>query len=104
VTAPACRCTRHARAKLASLRPDEVLVVDAFPHDWLHLCPDCHAVIAQTGGLLQFSARWLRWRGIPAVLAVPDALMRVADGDVVEVDGSHGHVYLSPATPRATFR
>jgi pyruvate,water dikinase len=82
----------HCRDELARLRAEEVLVVDALPTKWLVDLPRGRAVVAQTGGLLQFSARWLRERQVPAVFGVGGALGQIREGDDIEVDGFLGIV------------
>lgn len=84
----------RSRDELGRLRPDEVLVVDALPTRWMPAMPACRAVVAQVGGLLAFSARALRERGIPAVVGALGALDELRDGDLVEVDGYSGIVRL----------
>jgi pyruvate,water dikinase len=91
----------RSRADLARVGADEVVVVDVLPQDWATAMPKCRAVVTQTGGLLQFSARVLRHRGIPAVVGVVGVLAEIEDGDEVEVDGATGivRIQLGPHRP-----
>lgn len=85
----------RTREQLGRLRPNEVLVVDALPTKWMPAVPACRAVVTQVGGLLAFSARALRERGIPAVVGALGALDELGDGDLVEVDGYSGIVRVA---------
>jgi pyruvate,water dikinase len=89
----------RTRAELAGVGPTEVLVIDALPAKWGAFLPHCRAVVAQTGGLLQFSARALRQRGTPAVVGASEALARVKNGDEIEVDGCSGIVRVASVGP-----
>jgi phosphohistidine swiveling domain-containing protein len=50
------------------------------------------AVVTETGGVLSHAAIVAREHGIPAVLAVPDAMTTLRDGETVTVDGGAGRV------------
>ena len=54
-------------------------------------------VVTETGGLTSHSAILARAMEIPAVLSVPGACHKLADGDLVIVDGSAGTVVIDPA-------
>jgi phosphohistidine swiveling domain-containing protein len=84
----------RSRAELGGVGPADVLVVDALPTRWIAALPSCRAVVAQTGGVLQFSARALRERTTPAVVGARGVLALVEDGDEVEVDGFSGIVRI----------
>ena len=94
----------RSRKDLARVGADNILVVDVLPQDWATAIPACRAVVTQTGGLLQFSARVLRHRGIPAVVGVAGVLAEVEDGDEVEVDGSTGIVRVQLGSHRPSPR
>jgi rifampicin phosphotransferase len=85
----------RTRAELTGVGPTEVVVVDALPTRWVGFLPQCRAVVAQTGGPLQLSARALRARGTPAVVGASGALAQVAHGDEIEVDGYSGIVRVA---------
>ena len=86
----------RSREELARVRPDDVIVVEALPTKWVLDMPRCRAVVAQTGGLLQFSARWLREQHVPAVFGVGGMLEEIPEGEDVEVDGFLGIVRVRP--------
>ena len=54
-------------------------------------------VVTETGGLTSHSAILARAMEIPAGLSVPGACHKLADGDLVIVDGSAGTVVIEPA-------
>ena len=54
-------------------------------------------VVTETGGLTSHSAILARAMEIPAALSVPGACHKLADGDLVIVDGSAGTVVIEPA-------
>ena len=54
-------------------------------------------VVTETGGLTSHSAILARAMEIPAVLSVPGVCHKLADGDLVIVDGSTGTVVIEPA-------
>ena len=54
-------------------------------------------VVTETGGLTSHSAILARAMEIPAVLSVPGACHKLADGDLVIVDGSARTVVIDPA-------
>ena len=54
-------------------------------------------VVTETGGLTSHSAILARAMEIPAVLSVPGACHKLADGDLVIVDGSAGTIVIDPA-------
>ena len=54
-------------------------------------------VVTETGGLTSHSAILARAMEIPAVLSVPGVCHKLADGDLVIVDGSAGTVVIEPA-------
>jgi phosphohistidine swiveling domain-containing protein len=61
---------------------------------WTPVLDRVAAVVTETGGLLSHAAVICREYGIPAVLSVPDATIRIADGARVVVHGSEGFVQL----------
>jgi pyruvate,water dikinase len=51
-------------------------------------------LVVETGGYLSHGAIVAREFGIPAVVNLPGILVRLKDGDMVEVDGTSGVVTL----------
>ncbi len=60
---------------------------------WTPLFARAGAVIAESGGILSHSSIIAREYNIPAVVSVKHA-MNLRDGELVEVDGYKGLVYL----------
>lgn len=54
------------------------------------------AVVAETGSYTSHSAILARAKGIPVVMAVPDATERIKNHERLLVDGAEGRVLLSP--------
>ncbi|WP_326563726.1 PEP/pyruvate-binding domain-containing protein [Micromonospora peucetia] len=79
----------------AEVRPGDVLVCRTTDPAWTPLFGVVAAVVTETGGLLSHAAIVARELGLPAVLAVPDAMTTLPDGATVEVDGSTGRVVLT---------
>jgi pyruvate,water dikinase len=77
-------------AELSRVRPGDVLLARATDPAWTPLFPLIAAVVTETGGMLSHAAIVAREVGIPAVLAVPDAMERLEEGTVVRVDGERG--------------
>lgn len=82
--------------------PGEVLVVPTLlPHDAVVL-GRVAAVIAESGAPLGHAAVLARERGVPAVVALPEARQWLATAEQVLVDGDQGSVTILPArVPRA---
>ncbi|MGV2915262.1 PEP-utilizing enzyme [Streptomyces alfalfae] len=84
---------------------------DMLPHGAVLLCealgPEAAAallrgpaaVVSSTGGPLSHTAIIARELGIPCVTNVPEALDRIPDGTVIEVDGTAGTVRPAPTVP-----
>lgn len=83
----------------ASVRPGDVIVAPATTPAWTPLFGVASGLITEHGGLLSHSGVVAREYGLPAVLGVPDALARIADGVRVEVDGLAGTVRLLADRP-----
>jgi pyruvate,water dikinase len=78
---------------------DRVLIARETDPGWLFLMMSAKALVVERGTLLSHTAITGRLLGIPTVVAVPDATRRIADGDLVEVDGAAGTVRLLGPTP-----
>jgi pyruvate,water dikinase len=80
--------------ELDRLRPGEIVVTPFINPGWGPLFALAGGLICETGGALSMGAILAREYGIPAVLFVPEAMQRIADGELVTVDGDRGLVYL----------
>jgi pyruvate,water dikinase len=70
----------------------EVLVANRTDPGWVPLFPCASAVVVERGSVLSHSAIVAREFGIPCVVGVRDALARLREGQLVEVDGGAGTV------------
>lgn len=76
------------------LAPGEVLVAVTTDASWTPLFLTAGAIVLEQGGPLSHAAIVAREFGLPAVLNLPDALSRIPDGAMVEVDGTGGWVQI----------
>lgn len=76
----------------ANFAPGDVLVCRTTSPAWTPLLANASAVVTETGGILAHAAIVAREFGIPAVLAAQGATATLHDGQLVRVDGTHGHV------------
>jgi phosphohistidine swiveling domain-containing protein len=82
----------HGPGDFDRFQPGEVLVARATAPAWTLLFAHAVAVITDGGTLAAHASLVAREYGIPAVVATGDATTRLADGQVVTVDGSAGTV------------
>ncbi|MFF0988316.1 PEP/pyruvate-binding domain-containing protein [Kocuria nitroreducens] len=80
----------------AHLEPGEVLVAPSTDPGWTPLFLTAAALVMEMGGPISHGAVVAREYGIPAVVGVPEATLRIATGDVVTVDGAAGTVVVHP--------
>lgn len=86
------------RDTFLDLHEDTVVVAhELHPSDsaWLHQ-PEVVAFVTEEGGRTSHTAIIANALGIPAVLGVENATLRIGDGDQVAVDGFHGVVVAGP--------
>jgi len=76
------------------LQAGEILVAPAVDPAWTPLFLVAGGAILELGGRLSHGAVVAREYGVPAVVNVDDALLRLQDGDEVTVDGTRGIVFL----------
>ncbi len=79
-------------ADFDSFQPGEVLVAEATAPAWTPLFARAAAVVTDGGTLAAHASLVAREYGIPAVVGTSDATVRLADGQMVVVDGSAGFV------------
>ncbi|MCC2274763.1 hypothetical protein LKL35_04820 [Streptomyces sp. ET3-23] len=79
-------------AGFGKLRRGDVLVCPETTAQWSVLFPAIGALVADRGSLLSHPAILAREYGIPAVVAAGEATTALADGQLVEVDGTAGTV------------
>jgi rifampicin phosphotransferase len=79
------------------LVPGDILVTQGTDPGWTPVFPLVSGLVLEVGGLLSHGAIIAREYGIPAVINVPSALNQIKDGQIIEVDGTSGRVYLDMA-------
>jgi rifampicin phosphotransferase len=82
----------HGPGDFDRFQPGEVLVARATAPAWTPLFARAVAVVTDGGTLAAHASLVAREYGIPAVVATGDATARLAEGQVVIVDGSAGTV------------
>jgi pyruvate,water dikinase len=75
-----------------------ILVARTTNPAWTPLFYSAAGLITESGGPLSHGAVTAREMGLPAVMSVRDVLARLADGQVVTVDGTQGVVRLEGAS------
>jgi rifampicin phosphotransferase len=83
----------HGPGDFDRFQPGEVLVARATAPAWTPLFARAVAVVTDGGTLAAHASLVAREYGIPAVVATGDATTRLADGQVVTVDGGAGAIH-----------
>jgi pyruvate,water dikinase len=83
----------HGPGDFDRFQPGEVLVARTTAPAWTPLIARAVAVVTDGGTLAAHASLVAREYGIPAVVATGDATARLADGQVVTVDGGAGAVH-----------
>ncbi len=81
---------------LKGLRAGQVLICDAIQPTMSHVVPLAAAIVERRGGMLIHGAIIARELGIPCVNGVSDAILSIADDEIVTVDGYLGIVTIGP--------
>ncbi|WP_431977923.1 PEP-utilizing enzyme [Propioniciclava coleopterorum] len=76
------------------MQPGDVLVAPITTPAYTPFFAMAAAVVTDVGGPLSHSSIVAREYGIPAVLGTGSATARIADGDLITVDGDKGVVVL----------
>ena len=76
----------------AHLEPGEILVAPSTDPGWTTLFLTAGGLVMEMGGANSHGAVVAREYGIPAVVGVPDATLRIATGQRITVDGAAGTV------------
>jgi pyruvate,water dikinase len=74
------------------IEPGDILVTTTTTPAFGAVLPLLGGLVATTGGALSHTAIVARELGIPAVVGVADALARIADGVMIEIDAAAGEV------------
>ena len=78
----------------ARVRPGDVVVGPSSNPSWLPLFAIAAGLVTNTGGVLSHAAVVARELALPAVVGAGDATERIADGRMLELDGTTGLVRL----------
>jgi phosphohistidine swiveling domain-containing protein len=79
----------------AHLEPGEILVAPSTDPGWTPLFLTAGALVMEMGGTISHGAVVAREYGIPAVVGVPDATLRLVTGQTITVDGAAGTITLT---------
>lgn len=79
----------------AHLEPGEILVAPSTDPGWTPLFLTAGALVMEMGGIISHGAVVAREYGIPAVVGVPEATMRLVTGQTIRVDGAAGTITLA---------
>lgn len=78
----------------------DILVVPFTDISWTPLFPGIAGIVAETGGQLSHTSIVAREYGLPAIVSVTQAMLRITDGHPITIDGDRGIVYFGhPADP-----
>lgn len=81
-------------SEVDKLRTGDILVTRFTDPGWTPLFPLISGVITETGGILSHAAVIAREYGIPAILSVQNATVKLEDGQRVILDGNKGEVQI----------
>ena len=82
----------NCECELSRVAPGDVLVTTVAGPGLAEILPRVAGVVAELGGSTSHLASLARERGVPMVLGVPDATLRIPNGAQVAVDGVAGIV------------
>jgi pyruvate,water dikinase len=78
------------------IRKDEILVTENTGPDWVPVFPLLGGLVLDGGDNFQHASLIAREYGIPCVIQTRDATAKIADGQLVSLDGTAGTVTLNP--------
>jgi phosphohistidine swiveling domain-containing protein len=81
-------------ADFARVQAGDIIVCPSSNPSWVPLFAIAGGLVTNTGGVLSHAAVVAREFGLPAVVGTGDATTRIADGRMVELDGTSGEVRL----------
>ncbi len=86
-----------ASTDLTAMEPGTILICPALTPAWTPLLGLAAGLVAEDGGVLAHGAIVAREYGVPAVMGVGDATVRIRSGQRITVDGDAGSVTLLAA-------
>jgi pyruvate,water dikinase len=89
----------HDPADAAAIGPGDVLVAPITDPAWTPLFVPVEAVVVDVGAQMSHAVIVSRELGIPCVVSVTGATTAIADGALVEVDGTNGTVTVLESAP-----
>ncbi|MCX8278451.1 MAG: PEP-utilizing enzyme [Dehalococcoidia bacterium] len=78
------------------IRKDEILVTENTGPDWVPVFPLLGGLVLDGGDNFQHASLIAREYGIPCVIQTKDATAKIADGQLISLDGTAGTVTLNP--------
>jgi pyruvate,water dikinase len=91
-----------ARMADATLEDGDILVTAFTDPSWTPLFVSIKGLVTEVGGVMTHGAVIAREYGLPAVVGVDLATVRIADGQRIRVNGTDGYVELLPPERAAT--
>lgn len=82
-------------ADFERVRPGDIIVAPSSNPSWVPLFTIAGGLVTNTGGVLCHAAVVAREFALPAVVGTGDATTRIADGQMLELDGTTGFIRLS---------
>jgi pyruvate,water dikinase len=76
------------------VEPGDIVIAPSSNPSWVPIFAIAGGLIADTGGVLSHAAVVAREFALPAVVGTGDGTRRILDGQIVELDGTTGHVRL----------
>ena len=76
------------------VQPGDIVVARASNPGWVPLFAIAGGFVTDSGGVLSHAAVVAREFGLPAVVGTGDATSRIADGRIIEIDGTTGYVRI----------
>ena len=76
------------------IQPGDIIVCPSSNPSWVPVFTIAGGLVTNTGGVLSHAAVVAREFGLPAVVGTGDATTKIADGRLVEIDGTAGTVRL----------
>jgi rifampicin phosphotransferase len=84
----------HDQASFGAVQPGDIIVCPSSNPSWIPLFAIAGGLVTDTGGVLSHAGVVAREFGLPAVVGTEEGTTRIADGRLVELDGSTGVVRL----------
>ena len=81
-------------ADFGRIRAGDIIVCPSSNPSWVPVFTIAGGLVTNTGGILSHAAVVAREFGLPAVVGTGDATTRIAEGRLIEIDGTKGSVRL----------